>query len=73
MIKPDCDFNLGLDPNSIEYVLPKCKESFGNQPFTHNLIFVPKLDTHLSSTKSHAESSAYNRSLLLTASDISLT
>ena len=27
MLKTDCDFNLGLDPNSIESVLPKCRES----------------------------------------------
>ena len=27
MHKTDCDVNLGLDPNSIDSVLPKCRES----------------------------------------------
>ena len=27
MLKTDCDFNLGLDPNSKDSVLPKCRES----------------------------------------------
>ena len=27
MLKSDCDFNLGQDPNSIDSVLPKCRES----------------------------------------------
>ena len=27
MIETDCDFHLGLDPNGIDSVLPKCRES----------------------------------------------
>ena len=77
MLKTDCDFNLGLDPNSIDSVLPKCRESLLST--SHSLTIskafcktVSMLDNHLSATKI-TESSAYNKSLLLTAPDISLT
>ena len=74
MLKIDCDF---LDPNSIDSVLPKCRESLLST--IHSLTIsnsfcktVSMLDKHLSATKV-AESSAYSNSLLQTAPDISLT
>ena len=70
ILKPDCDINLDLDPNSIASVLPKCRESLLSA--SHSLTISSSfcticsiLDTHISATKI-AESSAYNKSLLLT-------
>ena len=62
MLRTDCDFNLGLGPNSIDSVLPKCRESLlsTSHSFTISGSFckaVSMLDTHLSATKI-AESSA---------------
>ena len=77
ILKTDCGYNLGLDQNSIDSVLPKCRESLLST--SHSLTIsssfcktVSLFDKHLSATKI-AESSAYNKSLLLTAPDISLT
>ena len=63
LLKTDSDFNLGLDPNSIDSVLPKCRESLLST--SHSLTtsssfckIVSKLDKHLCATKI-AESSAY--------------
>ena len=77
MLKTDCDFNRGQGPNSIDSGLPKCRESLLSTShwLTISSSFcktVSMLDKHLSATKI-AESSAYNNSLLQTASDISLT
>ena len=76
-LKTDCDFNLGLDPNSIDSVLPKCREILlsTSHSLTISSLFcktVSMLDKLLSAAKI-AESSAYNTSLLLTAPDLSLT
>ena len=56
MLKTDCDFNLDLDPNCIDSVLPKCRESLLST--SHSLTIsssfcktVSMLDKHLSATK----------------------
>ena len=68
ILKTDCYSNLCLDPNSVDSVLPKCRESLFST--SHSLTIsrsfcetVSMLDKHLSAFKI-AESSAYNKTFI---------